>query len=159
MEIFVRVVDAGSFSAAASQLGVGQPAVSKAVAQLEERLGVRLLLRSTRRLNLTDAGKSFYENAKRAIENVNQAELAARGDAGLSGTGVRVNAVAPGPVETGMLDRFTGSAEVKAALVGHVPLKRTGTSEEIGQAIVFMGSDSASFITGTILGVDGGMLA
>ena len=67
MEIFVRVVDAGSFSAAASQLGVGQPAVSKAVAQLEERLGVRLLLRSTRRLNLTDAGKTFYENAKRAI--------------------------------------------------------------------------------------------
>jgi DNA-binding transcriptional LysR family regulator len=91
MEIFVRVVDAGSFSAAASQLGVGQPAVSKAVAQLEERLGVRLLLRSTRRLNLTDAGGTFYENAKRAIENVNQAELAARGDAGLSGT-LRVSA-------------------------------------------------------------------
>jgi DNA-binding transcriptional LysR family regulator len=91
MEIFVRVVDAGSFSAAASQLGVGQPAVSKAVAQLEERLGVRLLLRSTRRLNLTDAGKTFYENAKRAIENVNQAELIARGDAGLSGT-LRVSA-------------------------------------------------------------------
>ncbi len=91
MEIFVRVVDAGSFSAAASQLGVGQPAVSKAVAQLEERLGVRLLLRSTRRLNLTDAGKSFYENSKRAIEQVNQAELAARGDAGLSGT-LRVSA-------------------------------------------------------------------
>jgi DNA-binding transcriptional LysR family regulator len=91
MEIFVRVVDAGSFSAAASQLGVGQPAVSKAVAQLEERLGVRLLLRSTRRLNLTDAGKSFYENAKRAIDHVNQAERAARGDAGLSGT-LRVSA-------------------------------------------------------------------
>jgi DNA-binding transcriptional LysR family regulator len=82
MEIFVRVVDAGSFSAAASQLGVGQPAVSKAVAQLEERLGVRLLLRSTRRLNLTDAGKTFYENAKRAIEQVNQAELAARATPG-----------------------------------------------------------------------------
>ncbi len=65
---------------------MGQPAVSKAVAQLEERLGVRLLLRSTRRLNLTDAGKAFYENAKRAIEHVNQAELAARGDAGRSGT-------------------------------------------------------------------------
>ncbi len=91
MEIFVRVVDAGSFSAAASQLGVGQPAVSKAVAQLEARLGVRLLLRSTRRFNLTDAGKTFYENARRAIEQVNQAELAARGDAGLSGT-LRVSA-------------------------------------------------------------------
>jgi DNA-binding transcriptional LysR family regulator len=91
MEIFVRVVDAGSFSAAASQLGVGQPAVSKVVAQLEERLGVRLLLRSTRRLNLTDAGRTFYENAKRAIESVNQAELVVRGDAGLSGT-LRVSA-------------------------------------------------------------------
>jgi DNA-binding transcriptional LysR family regulator len=91
MEMFVRVVDAGSFSTAARQLGVGQPAVSKAVAQLEERLGVRLLLRSTRRLNLTDAGKTFYENAKTAIEHVNQAELAARADAGLSGT-LRVSA-------------------------------------------------------------------
>jgi DNA-binding transcriptional LysR family regulator len=91
MEIFVHVVDAGSFSAAASRIGVGQPAVSKAVAQLEERLGVRLLLRSTRRLKLTDAGKTFYENAKRAIEHVNEAELAARGDAGLSGT-LRVSA-------------------------------------------------------------------
>jgi DNA-binding transcriptional LysR family regulator len=91
MEIFARVVDAGSFSAAARQLGVGQPAVSKAVAQLEERLGVRLLLRSTRRLKLTDAGKTFYENAKRAIEHVNQAERSARGDAGLSGT-LRVSA-------------------------------------------------------------------
>ncbi len=70
---------------------MGQPTISKAVAQLEERLGVRLLLRSTRRLNLTDVGKTFYENAKRAIEHVNQAELAARGDAGLSGT-LRVSA-------------------------------------------------------------------
>jgi NAD(P)-dependent dehydrogenase (short-subunit alcohol dehydrogenase family) len=59
---------------------------------------------------------------------VNQAQLAARGDAGLAGT-------------------------------LRVPLRRTGTSEEIAQAIVFIRSDSASFITGTILGVDGGMLA
>jgi NAD(P)-dependent dehydrogenase (short-subunit alcohol dehydrogenase family) len=72
---------------------------------------------------------------------------------------VRINAVAPGPVETGMLNRFTGSAEAKAALIGHVPLKRIGISDEIAQAIVFIGSDGASFITGTILGVDGGMLA
>jgi NAD(P)-dependent dehydrogenase (short-subunit alcohol dehydrogenase family) len=58
-----------------------------------------------------------------------------------------------------MLNRFTGSAEAKTALVGHVPLARTGTSEEIAQAIVFIGSDGAAFITGTTLGVDGGMLA
>jgi DNA-binding transcriptional LysR family regulator len=91
MEIFVRVVDAGSFSAAATQLGVGQPSISKAVAQLEERLGMRLLVRSTRSLNLTDVGRSFYENAKNAIEGVNYAERVARGAGGLSGT-LRVSA-------------------------------------------------------------------
>ena len=91
MEIFVRVVDAGSFSAAATQLGVGQPAVSKSVAQLVERLGVRLLVRSTRSLSLTDAGRSFYDNAKQAIDGVNLAERVARGAGGLSGT-LRVSA-------------------------------------------------------------------
>jgi DNA-binding transcriptional LysR family regulator len=91
MEIFVRVVDGGSFSAAATQLGVGQPAVSKTVAQLEERLGVRLLVRSTRSLSLTDAGRSFYDNAKAAIDGVNHAERVARGAGGLSGT-LRVSA-------------------------------------------------------------------
>ncbi len=59
MEVFVRVVDTGSFSGAARQLRVGQPAVSKAVAQLEERLGVRLLLRSTHGLAPTEAGQNF----------------------------------------------------------------------------------------------------
>ena len=91
MEIFVRVVDAGSFSAAATQLGIGQPAVSKTVAQLEERLGVQLLVRTTRRLNLTDAGRSFYDNARRAIDGVNFAERAARGAGGITGT-LRVSA-------------------------------------------------------------------
>lgn len=91
MEIFVRVVDTGSFSTAATQLGVGQPAVSKTIGQLEERLGVRLLIRSTRSLSLTDAGRRFYENAKRAIEGVNLAERAVREEAGLSGT-LRVSA-------------------------------------------------------------------
>ena len=81
MEAFVRVVDAGSFSGAAKQLRVGQPAVSKTVAQLEDRLGVRLLLRSTHRLTPTEAGRNFYERAKRAIEEADEAELAARGTA------------------------------------------------------------------------------
>ena len=90
MEVFVRVVDAGSFSAAATQVGIGQPAVSKTVAQLEDRLGVQLLVRSTRSLNLTEAGRTFYDNAKRAIDGVNFAEQMARGDAG-SGT-LRVSA-------------------------------------------------------------------
>ena len=81
MKAFIRVVDAGSFSSAARQLLVGQPAVSKTIAQLEDRLGVRLLLRSTRGLVPTEAGRSFYDRAKRAIEEAAEAELAARGTA------------------------------------------------------------------------------
>ncbi|MDB6142865.1 MAG: putative LysR-family regulatory protein [Pseudomonas sp.] len=87
METFVYVVETGSFSAAARRLKVGQPAVSKAIAQLEERLGVRLLLRSTRGLTPTEAGAAFFERAKRAIEEANEADMAARGaGSGLTGT-------------------------------------------------------------------------
>jgi DNA-binding transcriptional LysR family regulator len=75
------VVEAGTFSAAARRLNVGQPAVSKTIALLEERLSVRLLLRSTRGLTPTEAGQAFYSRAKRAIEEAEEAELAARGAA------------------------------------------------------------------------------
>ena len=68
MEAFIRVVDAGSFSGAAKQLRTGQPAVSKAIVHLEERLGVRLLLRTTRRLTPTEAGVEFL----RARETVHR---------------------------------------------------------------------------------------
>ena len=86
METFVRVVETGSFSAAARALNVGQPAVSKTVAQLEARLDVRLLIRSTRGLTPTEAGQSFYDRARRAIEEADEAELVARGaGAGLTG--------------------------------------------------------------------------
>lgn len=92
METFVCVVEAGSFSAAARLLHVGQPAVSKSIAQLEERLGVRLLLRSTRGLAPTEAGQHYYERAKRSIEEANEAELVARGAGkGLTGK-LRVSA-------------------------------------------------------------------
>ncbi len=92
METFVRVVETGSFSEAARQLHVGQPAVSKTVAQLESRLGVQLLLRSTRGLTPTEAGESYYERARRAIEEADEAEHAARGaGASLSGR-LRVSA-------------------------------------------------------------------
>ncbi len=79
MGTFVRVIETGSFSAAAYQLRIGQPAVSKTVAQLEERLGVRLLARSTRGVTPTEAGQNFYERAKRAIDEADEAEVAARG--------------------------------------------------------------------------------
>jgi NAD(P)-dependent dehydrogenase (short-subunit alcohol dehydrogenase family) len=72
-------------------------------------------------------------------------------------SGIRVNAVAPGPVDTGMLTRFTHTPENKAALVTQVPMARLGVSEEQADAIVFIASDQASFITGHILNVDGGM--
>jgi DNA-binding transcriptional LysR family regulator len=92
MEIYIRVVDTGSFSAAARHFDIGQPAVSKSVAQLEEWLGVKLLLRSTRSLTPTQAGQSFYLRAKRSVEEADEAVLAARGTAaGLTGK-LRVSA-------------------------------------------------------------------
>ncbi|HEY1995657.1 LysR family transcriptional regulator [Paraburkholderia sp.] len=92
IEIFIRVVDTGSFSAAARHYELGQPAVSKAIAQLEDWLGVKLLLRTTRALTPTEAGKSFYQRARRAVEETDEAVLAARGTAsGLSGK-LRVSA-------------------------------------------------------------------
>ena len=78
------VVDTGSFSAAARRLKVGQPAVSKWVVQLEERLGVKLLVRTTRGLTATEAGLKYYERARRSIEEADEAESAARG----AGSGV-----------------------------------------------------------------------
>jgi DNA-binding transcriptional LysR family regulator len=92
METFVSVVDSGSFSSAGRLLGMGQPAVSKTIAQLEDRLGVRLLLRSTRGLTPTEAGLAFYEHAKRAISEADEADGAAKGAAsGLAGR-LRVSA-------------------------------------------------------------------
>ncbi|PMX02493.1 transcriptional regulator [Pseudomonas sp. FW215-R2] len=86
METFVYVVETGSFSAAARRLNIGQPAVSKTIAQLETRLAVRLLLRSTRGLTPTEAGLAFFERAKRTLEEADEADNAARGAAsGLSG--------------------------------------------------------------------------
>src|ERR1700688_4576869 len=87
LEIYVGVVDAGSFSAVARRQRIGQPAVSKAVVQLEQWLGVGLLLRSTRSVVPTEAGRLFYERAKRTIEEAGEAVMAARGSANsLSGT-------------------------------------------------------------------------
>src|ERR1700688_4337136 len=86
LEIFVGVVDAGSFSAVARHQRIGQPSVSKAVVQLEEWLGVSLLMRSPRSVVPTEAGRIFYERAKRTIEEADEAVVAARGSAsGLSG--------------------------------------------------------------------------
>ena len=92
MEIFVSVAEAGSFSAAAKRMSVGQPAISKAVAQLEERLGARLILRSTRGLTMTDAGQRFYEHAKLAIREADEAEQLVRDASESLSGGLRVSA-------------------------------------------------------------------
>ena len=72
---------------------------------------------------------------------------------------VRVNAVAPGPIMTDMFDRFTKTEEVKTAFTEMVPFKRLGKPEEVAQTIVFLASNAASYITGQIVGVDGGLQA
>jgi NAD(P)-dependent dehydrogenase (short-subunit alcohol dehydrogenase family) len=99
-------------------------------------------------------GASVYAASKHAVEGMTRsAALEA------AGSGVRVNAVAPGPTETGMLNRFTGTPERKAVLASGVPLGRVGQPEEIARAILFVASDAASFLTGQIVTVDGGKTA
>ena len=97
------------------------------------------------------AGASVYVGSKHAVEGITKSAALE-----LAKSGIRVNAVAPGPTDTGMLTRFTGTPENKAALVTTVPMARLGLSEEIANAIVFIASDEASFITGHVLNVDGG---
>ncbi len=97
---------------------------------------------------------SIYAASKHAVEGITKS-IALE----LAGSGVRVNAVAPGPTDTGMLDRFTGTEAVKAQLAAGVPLGRVGQPEEIARAILFIGSTEASFVTGQILSADGGKTA
>ena len=97
---------------------------------------------------------SLYVASKHAVEGLTKsAALEA------AAFGVRVNAVAPGPIETGMLDRFTGSEQRKAGLLASIPLRRAGRPEELADAILFLGSDKASFVTGQIINVNGGRTA
>jgi NAD(P)-dependent dehydrogenase (short-subunit alcohol dehydrogenase family) len=100
------------------------------------------------------AGASMYVASKHAVEGLTKA-AALEGAA----TGVRVNAVAPGPVDTEMLNRFTGTAERKTGAAATVPMKRLGTPEEIAHAIVFLASDKADYLTGQIIAVNGGKTA
>jgi NAD(P)-dependent dehydrogenase (short-subunit alcohol dehydrogenase family) len=98
------------------------------------------------------AGAAVYVGSKHAVEGITKSVALE-----VVQSGIRVNAVAPGATDTDMLTRFTGTPEVKAALVSGVPMDRLGLSEEIAHGIVFIASDEASFITGHILNIDGGM--
>lgn len=102
----------------------------------------------------TAQGASIYAATKHAVEGLTKTAALEAAHAN-----VRVNAVAPGPIDTGMLDRFTVTPEKKASLIAGVPLKRMGRPEEIAQTILFLASDKAPFITGQIIGVDGGKMA
>lgn len=124
------------------ELRVMQPQGSGSIINLSSTLGER-----------GAPGASLYAASKHAVEGLTQvAALEA------AAFGVRVNAVAPGPVDTELLTRFSGTADRKAAIAG-VPLKRIAKPAEIANAIVWLGSDKASFVTGQILGVDGGKTA
>jgi NAD(P)-dependent dehydrogenase (short-subunit alcohol dehydrogenase family) len=100
------------------------------------------------------AGASLYAGSKHAVEGITRSVARE-----VAKSGIRVNGVAPGPTDTGMLTRFTRTPENKAALAAGVPMGRLGLSEELANAIVFVASDEASFITGHVLHVDGGKTA
>ena len=97
------------------------------------------------------AGASIYAASKHAVEGLTKSVALEVAEAG-----VRVNAVAPGPIDTGMLDRFTGGEAGKSYFRNSVPMKRFGMPDEVARAILYLASNEASFVTGHILGVDGG---
>jgi len=128
---------------------------------MKHELRVMLAQGSGRIINISStfghtggAGASVYVASKHAVEGLTKsAALEA------SAFGVRVNAVAPGPIDTDLLNRFAGSDERKAGVIAGVPLKRLGKPEEIAESIVFLSSEKASFITGATIAVDGGKTA
>ena len=97
---------------------------------------------------------SVYAGSKHAVEGITKSAALE-----VASTGVRVNAVAPGPTDTGMLDRFTSTPENKAALAAEVPLARIGKPDDIAAAVLYLAADGAAFVTGQILTVDGGKTA
>jgi NAD(P)-dependent dehydrogenase (short-subunit alcohol dehydrogenase family) len=100
------------------------------------------------------AHTSVYTASKHAVEGLTKAAALE-----VAHTGIRVNAVAPGPIETPMINRFAGTEENKEGLKATVPAQRIGLPEEIAQTIVFLGSNKSPFLTGQSIAVDGGMLA
>jgi NAD(P)-dependent dehydrogenase (short-subunit alcohol dehydrogenase family) len=125
------------------ELRVMQPRGSGSIVNISSTMGER-----------GAANLALYTASKHAVEGLTKsAALEA------AAFGVRVNAVAPGPTDTAMLDRLTGSPDKKAAFYAAVPLKRGARPEEIAEAVTFLASARASFITGQIIRVNGGKTA
>jgi NAD(P)-dependent dehydrogenase (short-subunit alcohol dehydrogenase family) len=125
------------------ELRVMQPQGSGSIINISSTMGER-----------GAANLALYTASKHAVEGFTKsAALEA------APFGVRVNAVAPGPTDTAMLDRLTGTPGNKAAFYAAVPLKRGAQPKEVADAIVFLGSEKASFITGQIIRVNGGKTA
>jgi NAD(P)-dependent dehydrogenase (short-subunit alcohol dehydrogenase family) len=102
------------------------------------------------------ANGSVYSASKHAVDGLTQAAALEAAEAG-----VRVNGIAPGPIETAMLTKYqqVKGGDALESIIENVALKRSGTPDEVAQAIVFVASDKASFITGATLCVDGGQFA
>ena len=133
----------GTFLCLKHELKVMLPQGSGCIINLSSVLGQKAM-----------PGVSIYSATKHAIEGLTKtAALEA------AAANVRVNAVAPGPVDTAMIERFTGNPQNKANMIAGIPLKRMGNSIEVAHTIVFLASDKAPFITGQIIGVDGGLMA
>ena len=133
----------GTFLSLKHELRVMQPQGSGSIINISSTMGER-----------GAANLALYTASKHAVEGLTKS--AALEAAPL---GVRVNAVAPGPTETAMLDRLTGTPDKKAAFYAAIPLKRGAEPKEIADAIVFLASDKASFVTGQIIRVNGGKTA
>lgn len=97
------------------------------------------------------AGASVYSASKHAVEGLTKSAALE-----VASMGIRVNAVAPGPIDTGMFDRFAGSPESKERTKAKLPVQRLGRPEEVANTIVYIGSGSAPFLTGQSIVVDGG---
>ena len=133
----------GTFLSLKHELRVMQPQGSGSIINVSSTMGER-----------GAANLALYAASKHAVEGLTKsAALEA------APFGVRVNAVAPGPTETAMLDRLTGAPDRKTAFYAAVPLKRGAKPEEIADAIGFLASDKASFITGQIIRINGGKTA
>jgi NAD(P)-dependent dehydrogenase (short-subunit alcohol dehydrogenase family) len=133
----------GTFLSTKHELRVMQPQGSRSIVNLSSTMGER-----------GAPNMALYVGSKHAVEGFTKS-----GALEAAAFGVRVNAVAPGPTETLMLERLTGSAERRAAFFAAVPMKRGATPEEIAEAIVFVASDKASYISGQIIRVNGGKTA